>query len=220
MRIIFDEIRKEISNLLKRNAWVKWVCSGVGILVLFLIIKIAFFPSIEKGYIGGNESDKWAQMEKLVEGESGEIDFDLTTLDSVLSMFFMSANRMDVDIMLSVMTIEQSDEDFAGRTNDLEELFGLYDESMKKLSRNGGIDSIEIVGGNKMIGGNVRVRVNVTYRDLAKPVELVIILKAEEDTISVGDFTEEVTEEQFEVKQYFVNTSIWEMIKKVESEVD
>ncbi|MER2006380.1 MAG: hypothetical protein ABS939_02915 [Psychrobacillus sp.] len=220
MRIIFDEIRKEISNLLKRNAWVKWVCSGVGILVLFLIIKIAFFPSIEKGHIGGNESDKWAQMEKLVEGESGEIDFDLTTLDSVLSMFFMSANRMDVDMMLSVMTIEQSNEDFAGRTNDLEELFGLYNESMKKLTRNGAIDSIEIVGGNKMIGGNVRVRVNVTYRDLAKPVELVIILKAEEDTLSVGDFTEEVTEEQFEVKQYFVNTSIWEIIKKVESEVD
>ncbi|WP_079524072.1 hypothetical protein [Solibacillus isronensis] len=223
MKIIFDEIRKEISRLLKRNAWIKWVCLAIGILILGVLIKAIFFPAIPKGDIGGKDSDTWQQMADLNDGEITTVDFNISDLDSVINMFFMSANRMDDDMMTSVMTPEMIASDFSERneTGELDKIFALYEEAMTRLSRNGTIDKIEVVGGNKMMGGKQRVRINIYYSALDTPVNIVFIVKKETDQLSISDYTGETeNEEQVKYKQYYIDTSIWDMIDAIESEVE
>lgn len=223
MKIIFDEIRKEISRLLKRNTWIKWVCLAIGILALAICIKVIFFPSIPKGNIGGKDSDTWQQMAELNDGEITTVDFNISDLDSVINMFFMSANRMDIDMMTSVMTPEMIASDFSERTEagELDEIFALYEEAMTRLSRNGTIEKIEVVGGNKMMNGKQRVRLNLYYSELDTPVNIVFIVKKETDELSVSDYTGETeNEEQVKYKQYYIDTSIWDMIDAIESEVE
>lgn len=223
MKIIFDEIRKEIGRLLKRNTWIKWVCLAIGILALAVCIKVIFFPSIPKGDIGGKDSDTWQQMAELNDGEITTVDFNISDLDSVINMFFMSANRMDIDMMTSVMTHEMIASDFSERTErgELDEIFALYEEAMTRLSQNGTIEKIEIVGGNKMLGGKQRVRLNLYYSELDTPANITLIVKMETDELSVSDYTGETeNEELVKYKQYYLDTSVWNMIDAIESEVE
>ncbi|MEK5187205.1 MULTISPECIES: hypothetical protein [Solibacillus] len=223
MKIIFDEIRKEIGRLLKRNTWIKWVCLAIGILALAVCIKVIFFPSIPKGDIGGKDSDTWQQMAELNDGEITTVDFNISDLDSVINMFFMSANRMDIDMMTSVMTPEMIASDFSERTErgELDEIFALYEEAMTRLSQNGTIEKIEIVGGNKMLGGKQRVRLNLYYSELDTPANITLIVKMETDELSVSDYTGETeNEELVKYKQYYLDTSVWNMIDAIESEVE
>ncbi|OBW54653.1 hypothetical protein A9986_13565 [Solibacillus silvestris] len=223
MKIIFDEIRKEIGRLLKRNTWIKWVCLAIGILALAVCIKVIFFPSIPKGDIGGKDSDTWQQMAELNDGEITTVDFNISDLDSVINMFFMSANRMDIDMMTSVMTPEMIASDFSERTErgELDEIFALYEEAMTRLSQNRTIEKIEIVGGNKMLGGKQRVRLNLYYSELDTPANITLIVKMETDELSVSDYTGETeNEELVKYKQYYLDTSVWNMIDAIESEVE
>lgn len=223
MKIIFDEVRKEIGRLLKRNTWIKWVCLAIGILALAVCIKVIFFPSIPKGDIGGKDSDTWQQMAELNDGEITTVDFNISDLDSVINMFFMSANRMDIDMMTSVMTPEMIASDFSERTErgELDEIFALYEEAMIRLSQNGTIEKIEIIGGNKMLGGKQRVRLNLYYSELDTPANITLIVKMETDELSVSDYTGETgNEEQVKFMQYYIDTSIWDMIDAIESEVE
>lgn len=223
MKIIFDEVRKEIGRLLKRNTWIKWVCLAIGILALAVCIKVIFFPSIPKGDIGGKDSDTWQQMAELNDGEITTVDFNISDLDSVINMFFMSANRMDIDMMTSVMTPEMIASDFSERTErgKLDEIFALYEEAMIRLSQNGTIEKIEIIGGNKMLGGKQRVRLNLYYSELDTPANITLIVKMETDELSVSDYTGETgNEEQVKFMQYYIDTSIWDMIDVIESEVE
>lgn len=223
MKIIFDEVRKEIGRLLKRNTWIKWVCFAIGILALAVCIKLIFFPSIPKGDIGGKDSDTWQQMAELNDGEITTVDFNISDLDSVINMFFMSANRMDIDMMTSVMTPEMIASDFSERTErgELDEIFALYEEAMTRLSQNGTIEKIEIVGGNKMLGGKQRVRLNLYYSELDTPANITLIVKMETDELSVSDYTGETeNEELVKYKQYYIDTSVWNMIDAIESEVE
>lgn len=223
MKIIFDEVRKEIGRLLKRNTWIKWVCLAIGILALAVCIKVIFFPSIPKGDIGGKDSDTWQQMAELNDGEITTVDFNISDLDSVINMFFMSANRMDIDMMTSVMTPEMIASDFSERTErgELDEIFALYEEAMIRLSQNGTIEKIEIIGGNKMLGGKQRVRLNLYYSELDTPANITLIVKMETDELSVSDYTGETgNEEQVKFMQYYIDTSIWDMIDVIESEVE
>lgn len=223
MKIIFDEVRKEIGRLLKRNTWIKWVCLAIGILALAVCIKVIFFPSIPKGDIGGKDSDTWQQMAELNDGEITTVDFNISDLDSVINMFFMSANRMDIDMMTSVMTPEMIASDFSERTErgELDEIFALYEEAMTRLSQSGTIEKIEIVGGNKMLGGKQRVRLNLYYSELDTPANITLIVKMETDELSVSDYTGETeNEELVKYKQYYIDTSVWNMIDAIESEVE
>lgn len=223
MKIIFDEVRKEIGRLLKRNTWIKWICLAIGILALAVCIKVIFFPSIPKGDIGGKDSDTWQQMAELNDGEITTVDFNISDLDSVINMFFMSANRMDIDMMTSVMTPEMIASDFSERTErgKLDEIFALYEEAMTRLSQNGTIEKIEIVGGNKMLGGKQRVRLNLYYSELDTPANITLIVKMETDELSVSDYTGETeNEELVKYKQYYIDTSVWNMIDAIESEVE
>lgn len=223
MKIIFDEVRKEIGRLLKRNTWIKWICLAIGILALAVCIKVIFFPSIPKGDIGGKDSDTWQQMAELNDGEITTVDFNISDLDSVINMFFMSANRMDIDMMTSVMTPEMIASDFSERTErgELDEIFALYEEAMTRLSQNGTIEKIEIVGGNKMLGGKQRVRLNLYYSELDTPANITLIVKMETDELSVSDYTGETeNEELVKYKQYYIDTSVWNMIDAIESEVE
>jgi len=223
LKIIFDEVRKEIGRLLKRNTWIKWVCLAIGILALAVCIKVIFFPSIPKGDIGGKDSDTWQQMAELNDGEITTVDFNISDLDSVINMFFMSANRMDIDMMTSVMTPEMIASDFSERTErgELDEIFALYEEAMTRLSQSGTIEKIEIVGGNKMLGGKQRVRLNLYYSELDTPANITLIVKMETDELSVSDYTGETeNEELVKYKQYYIDTSVWNMIDAIESEVE
>lgn len=223
MKIIFDEARKEIGRLLKRNTWIKWVCLAIGILALLICIKVIFFPSIPKGDIGGKDSSTWQQMAKLNDGEITTVDFNISDLDSVINMFFMSANRMDINMMTSVMTPEMIASDFSERTErgELDEIFALYEEAMTRLSQNGTIEKIEIVGGNKMLGDKQRVRLDLYYSELDIPANITLIVKMETDELSVSDYTGETeNEEQVKFMQYYIDTSIWDMIAAIESEVE
>lgn len=223
MKIIFDEVRKEIGRLLKRNTWIKWVCLAIGILALAVCIKVIFFPSIPKGDIGGKDSSTWQQMAKLNDGEITTVDFNISDLDSVINMFFMSANRMDINMMTSVMTPEMIASDFSERTErgELDEIFALYEEAMTRLSQNGTIEKIEIVGGNKMLGDKQRVRLDLYYSELDIPANITLIVKMETDELSVSDYTGETeNEEQVKFMQYYIDTSIWDMIAAIESEVE
>lgn len=212
---IFFEIWNGLVNSKLNNKWVKGIALAVVLLIGVIIFKMVFFPAVEKGEVANSLNDDWKEESRLIDkiknGEEIEDNGEYSdSIETTIKLFFVGANEGSLDLFSSVIDGSVLTNDFILKF-DTSELMVKYNEAMQRISRNGQIESIEIVGSNLMVGSsNRRVVVAIKYLDLDEPIRV---------GVEVTNYKEEDSHnnESDSYNQPLVTMSIWELIDIIET---
>lgn len=205
-----------------KKTWFKVVTVLLILIVGFCLYKAYFSPSITKGEIGNenvwNELDSFAanfktkskSLDGVEEVENLDFAFDDSKLETVINTFFYTANTGNTDLFLSTINPEQIDADFSSFL--LKERFNKIDDAMKRISRNGQLDKLNVVRSFWVLESKaLRVVLDVYYKDLEKPIRMNMIIKKIEQEHSHSN-----DKEIEEIDVPFVSSSIWDIIEMIE----
>ncbi|MBQ0139449.1 MAG: hypothetical protein KBT36_09145 [Kurthia sp.] len=211
---IFSEFWNGLLTSKLNNKWIKGIAIAVVLLLGAFILKVIFFPAVEKGELGNSVTDDWKDESRLIDkiknGEEVEDNGEYSdSIETTIKLFFVGANESSLDLFSSVIDGKVLTNDFIFKV-ETDELMAKYNEAMARISRNGQIESVEIVGSNLMVGSNTRrVVVAIKYLDLAEPVRV---------GIEVTTYIEEDAHDEHvdSYKQPLVSQSIWDIIEIIE----
>ena len=159
------------------NKWVEWITLVVVLLIAAIIFKMVFFPAVEKGEIANSVNDDWKDESRLIDkiknGEEVEDNGEYSdSIETTIKLFFVGANENSLDLFSPVIDGKVLTNDFILKF-DTSDLMAKYNEAMERISHNGQIESIEIVGSNLIIGSSTRrVVVAIKYLDMDEPVRV------------------------------------------------
>lgn len=214
--MVFSEILKQII----RSKWTIPLILGFIIslgIILFLSIKT---PDVDTENIEINQSQ--AEIESDINSfyDTAESE-DMYSIETEASSYisaeatveylFTVAKIGDDDFFPTVFLPERFEKDFF--KFELEERANKVEEAMSRISRGGTLERVQIIRNLLVLEkDSTRVVVDIYYEDLKSPIRINIILKhiSQAPANQTGSGTEE--------EVYFVNSSVWEIIKNIESE--
>lgn len=220
MREIKEAIWLAIRENIIKKTWFKVLSVLIVFLVGFVIYKAYFTPEITKGEIGNKtiwedfelQTEEFEKKSKTFDGVK-EIENTVPTIDgskieSVINYFFFTANTNNADLFISTLNPELLNKDFPEL--DLQEKFEKIDESMKRISRNGQIEKIEVIRSLWVMESKaVRVVLDIYYKDLKKPVRINLIVKKIEQSHNHSD-----NEKDNDLP--YIHSSVWDIIELIE----
>lgn len=178
-------------------------------------------PNVETGEIA--EKERWENFQQELiefrEQDNTELfeEHDhsaetIPTIEESIEYFFFVVKAGDVNVLGSTMSPEQFQQDFF--QYEVIERIDKMSEAMAHVTRNNKLDRIEIVRSLwQLQKDSTRIVVDLHYTDLKEPIR--VNLKMTSSEIVDTHFEEESHSDAI----YFVDTSIWELIRNIEGKV-
>ena len=216
MRELFSEIIKELKKSLKsfrlRHKWIMRIAAVIAVLAIVLLLKVVLYPAVKTGELINSSTQEWTDTVNLFDNiKSGEVvstSESSSDIETSLKLFFVGANESSLDMFSSVIDPERLSHDFLLKY-DFDELISKYNEAMVRLSRNGQIESVNIINSNRIIGANRRVVFDIKYEDKPNPIRANVEFKVIKEE-------ESHDEETATYKQPLISSSIWSLIEFLE----
>lgn len=218
---MFKEIYESIKQQLLTKIWFRVTCVALLILLLLIMYLIWKTPNVETGEIG--EKERWENFQQELiefrEQDNTELfeEHDhsaetIPTIEESIEYFFFVVKAGDVNVLGSTMSPEQFQQDFF--QYEVIERIDKMSEAMAQVTRNNKLDRIEIVRSLwQLQKDSTRIVVDLHYTDLKEPIR--VNLKMTSSEIVDTHFEEESHSDAI----YFVDTSIWELIRNIEGKV-
>ena len=215
---MLKEYYESIHQQLLSKTWFRVTCVSLLILLLLLFYFIWKTPKVEKGVVG--EKERWDNFQQELinfrENESTELfeEHDHTnegdtTIEQSIEYFFFVVKSGDINLLGSTMNSEQFQKDFF--QYEVVERTDKMTEAMQRITRDNRMERIEIVRSLwQFQKDSTRIVVDLYYSDLTEPIRVNLMMKSSE--ISDTHFEDEAHSDEV----YFVNTSIWELIRNIE----
>lgn len=212
MRIIFSELWSSLKKSKLNNKWIKGITLVVLLLTIALGVKILLFPAVEKGEVANSLNEDWKEEARLIDkikngeevDDNGEYSDEIET---TIKLFFVASNERSLDLFSTTIDGEIITRDFILKY-DTSDLMSKYNEAMDRISRNGRIESVEILGSTIMIGTSKRrVVVGIKYLDLDEPIRV---------GLEIDTFKSEEHHGEDAFSLPLISQSIWEIIEIIE----
>lgn len=218
---MFKEIYESLHKQLFSKIWFRVTCVSLILCLLLVFYLIWKTPNVEKGEIG--EKERWENFQQELinfrDSESNELfeehvhSSEDISIEQSIEHFFFVVKSGDTNMLGSTMDSEQFQKDFF--QYDVIERMDKMVEAMQRITRNDQLDKIEVVRSLwQFQKDSTLIVVDLHYTDLEKPIR--VNLKMTTSEISDTHFEKESDSESV----YFINTSIWELLRNIEGKVE
>lgn len=219
---MYESMQKQLFS----KIWFRITCVFLLLILLLVIYLIWKTPDVEKGEVGTEES--WENFQQELVNfreneeslENHETHHDNGTsiegtrnVEDGIEFFFLTVKAEDTDLFGSSITTERFQNDFFHYG--VIERIDKMEEAMKRITRDGQLEQIEIVQNLWQFDKHsTQVVVDLNYKDQVEPIRINIKMTSSEY------FDPHSEEEDYTDSVYQVNTSVWELIQNIEGKVN